>query len=245
MSCHIYGKNAVREWLLSGRKVRKLYVAAGAHPNSITDILAVAEKIRIPVARPARSELTDMLGQDQHQSVAAEVPDPAYSRLEDIFTLAEKRGEPLLAAVLDGVEDPRNLGAVIRSAEGAGLHGIIIPRDKAAGLTPLVFKTSAGAAAYLPIVRVTNLVRVLQQLKKQGAWVTGACEKAESSLYSSGLKGPSVLVMGGEGRGLRRLVKESCDFLVSIPLFGTISSLNVSVAAALMFFEARRQREIQ
>jgi 23S rRNA (guanosine2251-2'-O)-methyltransferase len=239
----IYGLNAVKEWLESDLSVLRLLISREGSGKSMDAIYLHAKRKNIQIDHYARSKLDEMLRDVRHQGVAAEVELPPYSGMEDIFAIAMKREEPPFIAILDDIQDPRNLGAIIRSADGAGVHGIIVPRDKAAGLTPSVVKTSAGAAAYVPIVRVTNLVRTIQDLKKEGLWFVG-CEESTQSLYHEiDLKGPVGIVFGSEGAGIRRLVKEQCDFLTSIPMLGKMSSLNVSVAAAILFYEVRRQRQ--
>jgi 23S rRNA (guanosine2251-2'-O)-methyltransferase len=182
------------------------------------------------------------MGHDRHQGVAAQVEMPPYAEMDDLFHQAQKRKEAPFFALLDGVQDPQNLGAIIRSADGAGVHGSISPKDNAVGYTPAVLKASAGAAAYVPVVQVTNLVRTMNALKEAGLWLTGTDHTGDRFYTEIDYKGPLGIVMGSEGKGLRRLVLESCDFLAAIPMKGHVNSLNVSVASALMFFEARRQR---
>jgi len=238
----IYGRNTVKEWLDSELSVSRILMSKESRGKIIDAIFSHAKKRTIQINQFPKSKLDEILGDVRHQGVAAEVKLPPYSALEDIFTIAEEKGEPLFLAVLDDIQDPRNFGAIIRSADGAGVHGIIIPRDKAVGLTPAVVKTSSGAAAHVPIVRVTNLVRTIKDLKKKGLWFVGCEENSDSLYHEMDFKGSIGIVMGSEGSGIRRLVKEHCDFLTSIPMFGKINSLNVSVAAALMFYEVRRQR---
>lgn len=234
----VYGKNAVREWLEARLPVRSL-ISAGA-PESI---IRLAEKRSLPIQEISRGKLTALTGSAAHQNIALEVDLPEYRTPENMLHSARKQGEPPLVVILDGVQDPRNFGAVLRSADAAGVHGIVIPRHGGVSLTPAVFKTSAGAAAHVPVARVTNLARCLEYLKQEGLWVVGASEDAARSYTETDFKGPSAIVLGSEGGGLRRLVREHCDFLASVPMRGRINSLNVSVAAALFFFEARRQRE--
>ncbi|MBN2415378.1 23S rRNA (guanosine(2251)-2'-O)-methyltransferase RlmB [bacterium] len=240
---YVYGKNAILEWLASGMKAERIWLADELNPQASGKITALARSAGITVTRTARHELTRLVKHDNHQGVAAAVNLPPYASLHDIFTRAAGRKEEPLIAVLDGIQDPNNLGAIIRSAEGAGFHGVIIPRDNAAGLSPAVFKTSAGAAAHLPLVQVTNVSRILKALKDKGIWITGASEKAPRPYTDIDFSGPAAVVMGSEGKGMRRLTAEACDYLVSIPMHGAVASLNVSVAAALLFFEMRRQRE--
>ena len=170
--------------------------------------------------------LEEYVNNTHHQGVAAEVKTPSYSEVEDIFQVAAEKKEPAFFAILDGVQDPHNLGAILRSADGAGVHGIIIPKDKAVGMTPAVFKASAGAAAHVPVACVTNLVRIIEELKKKGLWIIGTDQEAESDCFQMDYKGPIAIVLGGEGKGMRRLLREKCDFLASIPMYGKVNSLN-------------------
>ncbi len=242
MTDFIYGINAVQEWLSAGFPAEEMLVVQGDRSARVQLLLALAKERGLKSRSVPAEELTRLLGRVSHQSVAARVPPFPYSNLEDIFRRAAARREPPCMVLLDGVEDPRNLGAILRSAEGAGLHGVIIPKDRAAGVTPVALKTAAGAAAHLPVVRVTNIARTVKILKERGLWIGGASEEAPGDLYDADFSGPVALVLGGEGKGIRRLVRDECDFLVSIPMAGKISSLNVSVAAAILFFELRRQR---
>ena len=238
----VYGRNPVMEWLSAGLPVSKVLIAQDAGGPTMQEIRAKAISGRIPVEIVPRLRLNRLAGSDHHQGVAAEVELPSYGELDDLLARARGKNEPPLIAVLDGIQDPHNLGAILRSADGAGLHGVVIPKDKSVGLTPAVFKASAGAAAHVPLVQVTNLARAMESLQEGGLWLVGADEKAESKYFQLDYKGPVGIVLGGEGRGLRRLVREKCDFLASIPMYGRVNSLNVSVAAGLLFFEAKRQR---
>lgn len=238
----VWGRNPVFEWLESGLVTREIFLSRDAGGRTISEILKVAEQKHIPVKRLHPAKLDQMAGTDKHQNIMAQVDLPDYVELDDIYAIAEQKGEPLLIGILDGVQDPHNLGAILRSADAAGIHGIIIPKDKAVGLTPTVLKSSAGAAAWVPVAVVTNLSRTIDELKDNGVWITGTADDASKSYAESDLKGPTAIVLGGEGKGMRRLVREKCDFLVGIPMHGKVSSLNVSVAAGLLFFEASRQR---
>ncbi len=239
----IWGRNPVLEWLESDLHVQQIFMSRDAGGRTISDIEKIAEQKKTPLTRIHPAKLDQMSGTDKHQNIVAKVELPPYADLDDIYKKAEKKNEPLLVAILDGLQDPHNLGAVLRTADAAGLHGVIIPKDRAAGLTPTVIKSSAGAAACVPVVAVTNLSRTIDELKERGAWITGTADDVSTSYIDSDLKGPTVLVLGSEGKGMRRLVREKCDFLVCIPMFGKVSSLNVSVAAGLLFYEARRQRQ--
>jgi len=240
----VYGRNPVREVLRAGRPPRRILLATTVSRAVEQEFLALAGAYGVAIERLTPGELTKVAHTSRHQGVVAEVEPFAYARLEDILARAAEREEPLLVVLLDGVQDPHNLGAIIRSAKAAGAHGVIIPRDRAVGVTPIVEKAAAGAAAHLPIVRVTNLARTMNELKAQGIWLYGAAEDAPRLYAEADFTGPSGIVLGSEGTGLRRLTREECDFLIRIPMHGKISSLNVSVAAGILLFEARRQRHL-
>ncbi len=239
---YLYGRNPVLEWLLADLPVQQLLLARETESHLDPQLRKQIEKCRAQVQRLAKQELQLKVGTSDHQGIAALVQLPAYVSLEEMLERAKRKEEPLFIVILDQVQDPHNLGAILRSAEGAGVHGIIIPKDNAAELTPAAFKASAGAAALIPIARVTNLVRAMETLKEQGVWLVGTDDQAAEIYYKRDLCGPIGVVMGSEGKGLRRLVAETCDFMVNIPMHGRINSLNVSVASALLFFEVRRQR---
>lgn len=238
----IYGRNPVKEWIDSGLNIKVIYVAHGAGQKPVRDILHFCEQQSVPVQRVTPQDLLRITNSRKHQNVAARVELPGYVELNEIFSRAQERAESPLFVILDGITDPHNLGAILRSADAAGVHGVIIPKDKAVGLTAAAVKASAGAAAYCPVVQVTNIVRIIDELKERRIWITGLDQDAEKSYEQIDWKGPTALVMGSEGRGIRRLVRDSCDFIASIPMYGHINSLNVSIAAALCMFEARRQR---
>lgn len=238
----IYGRNSVKEWIDSSLNISQILISQDSHGKVIHDILTHANKHAIQVNKYPKHKFDEMMGNARHQGIAAKVKLPPYSEIEDIFALAKEKNEPVCLAILDHIQDPHNLGAIIRSADGAGIHGVIIPKDQSVGITPAVLKTSAGAALHIPIVMVTNLVRTMKELKDQGLWFTGCSEHTDKTYYEMDYKGPTGLVLGNEGAGLRRLVKEECDFLAAIPMRGKINSLNVSVAASVMFYEVRRQR---
>jgi len=242
MKQYIYGKNSIQEWLASGLEMDEIFISRELKPANSKILRSLAIRHNVVIRNTDRQSLTRRFKNDNHQGVAASVKMVPYASLTDIFKKAESCGEPPLVAVLDGVQDPQNLGAILRSVDGAGFHGVIIPKDNASGLTPVVFKTSAGAAAHVPIVRVTNIARILKHLKDEGFWITGTDQMGSKTYKDVDYTGPVAIVMGSEGKGMRRLIAESCDFLVSIPMFGKVNSLNVSVAAALLFFEVRQQR---
>ena len=238
----IYGRNPVLEWIDSGLGIKVMYVSRDAGQKPVRDILQFCDQKSVPVQRVTPHDISQIAGTHKHQNVAARVELPGYAELDELFIRADNRAEAPLIVILDGITDPHNLGAILRTADAAGVHGVIIPKDKAAGLTPSAVKASAGAAAYCPVVQVTNIVRTIKELKQRRLWITGLDQEGEQTFEHIDWCGPSALVMGSEGRGIRRLVRDSCDFFASIPMHGHINSLNVSVAAALCMFEARRQR---
>ncbi|MBN1541672.1 23S rRNA (guanosine(2251)-2'-O)-methyltransferase RlmB [candidate division KSB1 bacterium] len=245
MSDWIYGRNAVLEWLSARLPARELWVAGGEN-RVLQEIEQAAAKNRLAVRRVDRRRMRQQIGHDHHQGVILLADSEAlYVEPHNLLRIASERGEPPFLALLDGVQDPHNLGAILRSADGAGLHGLIVPKDQSAGLSPAVFKASAGAAAHVAVARVTNLARTMDELKKEGVWLVGSEGDGERLYTQMDWRGAVGIVLGGEGKGLRRLVREKCDFIVSIPLCGKVNSLNVSVAAALLFFEARRQKNLQ
>jgi 23S rRNA (guanosine2251-2'-O)-methyltransferase len=238
----IYGRNSVLEWLQSNLQVRRIFLASGQKGDTISEILHMAKKRRIQIENSDRSRLDKLLQHSHHQGVVAEVY-YEYSEIENILAVAEAKKEAPILALLDSIQDPHNLGAILRTADAAGFHGIIIPKDNSVGVTPTVVKASAGAIAHIPIVQVTNLARTIKDLKKQGFWFYGSVENSDKLYTDVDYAGPAGIIMGSEGTGLRRLVRENCDFLISIPMYGKINSLNVSVASALVFYEARKKRE--
>ena len=242
MSNIIYGKNPIIEALDAGQPINKIYLATGPKHPADNKIIQLARQNGIPVREVARKKLIELAGHDKTQGVVAILTEIGYSAIEDIFNRATQRQEAPLIAILDEIQDPHNFGAIIRSAEAFGFHGIVFPKDRSVGITDTVAKTSAGAVSHIPIVRVQNLAQWMKELKSQNIWIAGADQQAEISLFEADLNRPLAVVVGSEGKGLRRLIKESCDFLVRIPMVGQINSLNASVAAALIFCEARKQR---
>ena len=238
----IAGRNAVTEALKSGRPIDSIYVRKGDRTGSIGAILRMAKQAGITVKEADPKKLDAMCAGENHQGVAAVAAVHAFSEVEDIFALAESRGERPFIIVCDEIADPHNLGAILRTAECSGAHGVVIPKRRSAGLTAIVGKTSAGAVAHVPVARVPNITTLLKELKKEGVWVFGAAAEGNTSLYKADLKGPAAIVIGSEGDGMSRLVAENCDFTVSIPMFGKINSLNASAAAAVLLYEAVRQR---
>ena len=236
----IVGRNPVTEALRSGREIDKLMVSS--EEGSMKKILALAKERRIPVMKVEKSAIDRIAEGKAHQGVAAYVSAYAYAELEDIFRIAEERGEDPFIIILDNLEDPHNLGAIMRTAECAGAHGIIIPKRRACGLTEVVAKASAGAIEYMPCVKVTNIAQAIEELKERGIWVA-ACDMGGQEYYKADLKGKLAVVIGSEGSGISRLVKEKCDFVVSMPMVGRITSLNASNAAAVIIYEVRKQRD--
>jgi 23S rRNA (guanosine2251-2'-O)-methyltransferase len=236
------GRNPVLEALRSGRSINKIFVAKGEKEGSINQIIAIARDNKIVVQDVERSKLDGMSETHVHQGVIAFVSAKEYVSVEDILNAAEESGQPPMVIVLDEIADPHNLGSILRSANAAGAHGIIIPKRRAVGLTATVSKASAGAIEYLPVARVTNIAQTLKLLKEKGLWVVGTDSNGEMPYFDYDYKGAVAIVVGSEGAGIRRLVREECDTIVSIPMRGQINSLNASVAAAVVMFEASKQR---
>ena len=238
----IEGRNAVIEALRAGTAVDKIYLQRGETDRTLGHIASRARAAGIVVVEADRRKLDAMSRTHAHQGVIALAAVREYANVADILRAAEERGEAPLVVVCDEISDPHNLGAIIRTAECAGAHGVIIPKRRSAGLTAIVAKTSAGAVAHVPVARVPNIPSLLKDLKKQGVWVFGTAAEGTTPLYNADLKGPAAIVIGSEGEGMTRLAAENCDFLVSIPMRGKLSSLNASAAAAILLYEAVRQR---
>ena len=238
----IEGRNAVTEALRAGTPIDKVYIARGETDASLGHIASAAKDRGIAVVDCDRRKLDYMSVTHSHQGVIAVAAVREYASVDDILKAAADKGEPPLIVVCDELSDPHNLGAVIRTAECAGAHGVIIPKRRSAGLTAIVAKTSAGAVSHVPVARVANLTACLKELKEAGVWVFGTAAGARTSLYQADLKGPAAIVIGNEGDGMGRLVSETCDVLVSIPMKGKLNSLNASAAAAILLYEAVRQR---
>ena len=235
------GRNAVLEVLKSGRDIEKIIVQKGNVEGTIRRIVGIAKEKGVVVQEVVKQKLDEMSQTKNHQGVIAIVSEHEYADVEDIINSAESKGEKPFIIILDNITDPHNLGAIIRTAECAGAHGVIIPKRRSVGLTAVVGKTSAGAIEYMPVARVTNIARTIDDLKSRGIWVACA-DMGGDDYFDTSLDGALALVIGYEGEGVSRLVKEKCDFTVSIPMYGKISSLNASVAAALLMYEAVRQR---
>jgi len=224
--------------------ITKLWVAENKRNPRIDKLLVRAEKLGLKVVSTTPSALDRMTGSRKHQGIAAEYEAQEAASENDLFEMVSNASEPILLLVLDGVTDPHNLGACLRTAEGAGVSAVIAPKDKAASLTPTARKVASGAAETLPFVQVTNLARTLQLLKDSGVWLTGTSDKADQTLYQGNFTGSTAIVMGAEGKGIRRLTEAACDHLISIPMAGSVSSLNVSVATGVVLYEAVRQRSL-
>lgn len=238
----IEGRNAVIEALRAGTNIDKIYLQKGETDKTLGHIASTARAAGIVVVDADKRKLDFMSRTRAHQGVIALASVREYVSVEDILNIARDKGENPLIVVCDEISDPHNLGAIIRTAECAGAHGVIIPKRRSAGLTSIVGKTSAGAVSYLPVARVPNIPALLKDLQKAGVWVFGTAAEGTTDLYAADLKGPAAIVIGSEGDGMTRLAREGCDFLVSIPMKGHISSLNASAAAAILLYEAVRQR---
>ena len=238
---HIEGRNAVLEAIRSGQTIDKLYLQEGQKDGPSRTILREAKKREIRVDFVTKDRLDQMSVTASHQGVIARIAAYAYANIEDMLADAHEKGEAPFLILLDGIEDPHNLGAILRSAHQAGAHGVILPKNRAASLTATVAKVSAGAINYIPVARVTNLSTAMERLKKEGLWF--ACAAMDGDLmYKTDLTGPIGLVIGNENKGVSRLVRETCDLTVSIPMKGQIDSLNASVACGILAFEVVRQR---
>ena len=238
----IEGRNSVIELLESDRDINKLYIAKGEKHGSINKIISMAKQKRIVIAEVEKQKLNTMSQTGNHQGVIAIVPPFDYVEVEDILEYAKEKNEDPFILILDGIEDPHNLGSIIRTAETAGVHGIIIPKRRAVGVNATVSKSSAGAVEHMKIARVNNINEVIRFLKEEGIWIVGTDGDAKTVYYDQDLKGSIAIVIGSEGFGMSKLVKENCDFLVKIPMSGKITSLNASVSAGIVIYEAVKQR---
>lgn len=238
----LVGRNAVTEALKSGRGINKLWIASGDREGSVSEIAALAKERGIVVQYVERAKIEALAGGYRHQGVLAYVAPVPYAELDDILKAAEEKGEAPFLVLLDELEDPHNLGALLRTADATGVHGILIPKRRSVSLNATVAKTSAGAVEYVPVARIGNIAQTLKKLKEKGFWVAGADMDGEKAYYEADLTGPLVLVVGSEGRGMSRLTKEACDFIVSMPMVGRINSLNASVAGSILMYESMRQR---
>ena len=239
----IEGRNALTEALRSGRTIDKVFIAAGETDRGLQRLAADAKEAGAVVVPVDRRKLDAMSQSHSHQGVIALVAAREYFTLEDILQEAADRGEAPLIVICDELSDPHNLGAILRTAECAGAHGVVIPKRRSVGLTAVVAKASAGAVEYMKVARVTNITAAIEDLKKQGVWVFGTAAEGSIPMYQADLKGPTAIVIGSEGDGMSRLVRQSCDVTVHIPMKGRISSLNASNAASILLYEAVRQRQ--
>ena len=238
----IEGRNAVIEALRAGENIDKIFIQKGETDKTLGHIASKARAAGIVVVDADKRKLDGMSRTHAHQGVIALAAMREYVSVEDILEKAAQKGEKPLIVICDEISDPHNLGAIIRTAECAGAHGVIIPKRRSAGLTAVVAKTSAGAVAHMPVARVANIPSLLNDLKKQGVWVFGTAVKGTTDLYKADLKGAAAIVIGSEGDGMTRLAEENCDFLVRIPMMGCLNSLNASASAAILLYEAVRQR---
>ena len=236
------GRNAVRELLKSGRSIEKIFIQKGDREGSLTVLSAEALSRGIPLIEVEKAKLDALCGYEQHQGVVAIAGEKEYVEIEDLLKIAEERNEKPLIVIADGVSDPHNLGAIIRCAEGAGAHGIIIPKRRNVGVTPTVYKCSAGAIEHMRIAKVTNINAIIDQLKEEGIWIYGADIDGKDFSYNTNFSGPCALVIGSEGRGISKLTLKKCDVLVKIPMIGKINSLNASVAGGIMMYEVLKGR---
>ena len=238
----VEGRNAVIELLESGRDINKIFILEGEHHGSINKIIAMAKERKIVLTMANKTKLSQMAQTENNQGVIAIVPPFDYCEVEDILENAKQREEKPFILILDGIEDPHNLGSIIRTAETAGVHGIIIPKRRSASVNSTVSKVSAGAVEHMKIARVNNINETIRYLKENDVWICGTDMDAKKYYYQEDYKGPIAIVIGSEGFGMSRLVKENCDFLVKIPMKGKMTSLNASVSAGIVIYEAVKQR---
>lgn len=241
----IYGKNPIIELLSNpSSKIEELYVSRSEKTSEASEILKSAKNRGIKTSSLTKEDLSELCDTHSHQGIAARIKDYEYHNLNEIVSIAKEKGEQLLLIILDHLEDPQNLGAIIRTADVMGAHGVVIPKDRAASVSPAVVKASAGAVSYVPVSRVVNLAKVIRDLKKDGVWIVGADSSSTSNVYREDFKNLDIaLVIGNEAKGIAQNIKGECDFLVSIPQSGKVSSLNASVAAGILLYEIIRQRD--
>ncbi|WP_054261825.1 23S rRNA (guanosine(2251)-2'-O)-methyltransferase RlmB [Propionispora sp. 2/2-37] len=241
----VAGRNSVLEVLKSGRSINKILVAKGDKHGVLREIIGQARSKGLVIQEVDAGKLDSITGGVRHQGVIAMVPPVAYAELEDILKRAEEQGQPPFIVLLDELEDPHNVGAILRTADATGVHGVLLPKRRSCPLSGTVARTSAGAVEYVPVARIGNIGQTIERLKKIGFWIVGADMEGEKNYYEADLSGPLAIIIGSEGKGLGRLVKEQCDFLVRIPMRGQINSLNASVACSLLMYEVLRQREMK
>lgn len=238
----IIGKNPVLEALRSGHPINKIWISEGSQKGQMNQVIDLAKARGIQFQFVPKKKIESLVDADNHQGIVASIAAYEYAELDDLFAKAEARGVEPFFLLLDEIEDPHNLGSILRTADAAGAHGVIIPKRRAVGLTATVAKASAGAIEYVPVVRVTNLARTMDELKQRGLWFAGTDAKGDSDYRDASFDLPIGLVIGSEGKGMSRLIKEKCDFLVRIPMEGNVTSLNASVAASLLMYEVLRKR---
>lgn len=236
------GKNPIAEALRSGRELNKIWIAEGLNKKSIGEILNLAREAKVIVQAVPKKKLDSMLDAN-HQGIIASVAAYKYAELDDLFEVAAKREEDPLFLILDELEDPHNLGSILRTADAAGVHGVIIPRRRSVGLTAVVAKASTGAIEHIPVVRVNNLAQTVEELKKRNVWIAGTDALGSADYRRMDATLPLAIVIGSEGKGMSRLLKEKCDFLYHLPMIGQVTSLNASVAASLLMYEVLRKRQ--
>ena len=239
---YIVGRNPVLEILRSGRSVNKIWIAEGSQKGPISQVMSMAKEAKIQVQIVPKKKIDQVADGQVHQGVVALVAAYEYVEVEDMLRKAADLGEPPFLLILDEIEDPHNLGSILRTADVVGAHGVIIPKRRAVGLTSTVAKSSAGAMEYVPVARVTNIVRTMEELKEKGVWMAGTDASGEQDIREARFDMPIGIVIGSEGKGMSRLVRETCDFVVRLPMVGHVNSSNSSVAAALLMFEVMRQR---
>ncbi len=236
------GRNSIMEALKANRTINKLFVSKGEREGSIRQIVAIARQKGIIITEVEKNVLDGMSSTRSHQGVIAFVSVKEYVEVDDILQIAQEKGKAPFIIILDEIADPHNFGAILRTANAVGAHGVIIPKRRAIGLTSAVSKAAAGAVEYVPVARVTNISQTIEYLKKNNIWIVGTDSTGEKAFYDSDLKGPVALIVGSEGEGMGKLIREKCDFVVNIPMQGEISSLNASVAAAIVMYEILKQR---
>lgn len=238
----VEGRNSVLELLESGKDINKIFVTKGEKHGSINKIIAIAKEKRVIIVEKDKRQMDEMAGTPNYQGVIAIVPPFEYCEIEDILEYAKSKNEDPFVLILDGIEDPHNLGSIIRTAETAGVHGVIIPKRRAATVNSTVNKVSAGAVEHMRVARVTNITDSMERLKKEGLWICGTDINTDTYYYNQDLTGPLGIVIGNEGAGMSKKVKENCDFLVKIPMHGKVTSLNASVSTGIVVYEAVKQR---
>lgn len=238
----VEGRNPVFEALVADMPIEKIFISNRAGGSQISKLISLAKEKGVPFKSVPPDKIDEIAKTESNQGVVAICAEVSYVSLEDILSKAEEKKEPPFIIIADEITDPHNLGAIIRTANAVGAHGVVIPKNRSVGVNSVVFKTSAGAAAHTPVARVNNLAQAMEELKKRGLWITGADMAGEQEMCDADLLGPLAIVIGSEGKGIMKKVKEHCDFLVRIPMVGEINSLNASVAAAVLMYEAFRQR---